>query len=140
MQDVLNEYEDDTPTSETDPANNRTLLVLANGMTVQPFKGGGPVVQWDADGLELGVAYLLRDVADRKQERRVVSYTLRAVRQSLLRLATYNQSDRATYRALNGVELLTLRRMQYERLAGTLGRAALMGVNRCTWQVRDSRP
>jgi hypothetical protein len=140
VNDILNDYEDEHVSREWMPLNNRTLVVMCNGAVVVPFGSGvRPAPQWEAETLELGVAYCLRDEVG-PLDRRVMYYTLRAVRDSLNRLANLNGPAAQTARAENGVELLRLRRMQYERMAGKLGRAALLGVVRCIWHVRDTRP
>ena len=134
---IVNDVEDELVANEQEPAESPALIVLVHStgdMTLLDRQG----VQWETKGLVVGIAYAIRDV-EPVLGRRYGLYTLRAARMGLVRFFAAARADR-TLRRENSIEVLEPVKIQQERLAGALGRAALTGVLRVTLHVRDTAP
>lgn len=135
--DIVNDVEDELVGTDQEPANSPALVVVTQNTgpltLLQPSE-----LQWETKALQVGIAYLIRDVSP-AIGRRYGLYTLRAARQSLIRFFAAARATPALRRE-NSIDVLRPMSLSQERVVGAVGRAALTGILRVTLNVRDTAP
>lgn len=133
---IYDDVQDKSVAAELEPTKVPALVVFADSdidETPTPHESGAK-----GDGLDVVIAYIVRNPSSLLDARRDGMFVLRAVRQSLHRLQTPKLST--GHRRLNGISISRVQRVTLQRVAGAVGRSTLAGFVIARYLMLDENP